>query len=281
LKSEALFSISVIDGALNLVQHLNMYSNSTLEEASVLLRRGPASSANCDYRRASSAIKRYGLETFTPLPNRQATIRSIVQRLTMLARPMWAVAAPFGRERCKAVMPDDAQQLLSYAGLFEMPPSQEVVEWWDQLAASFRTRNDEGMNAAGREGERLTLEHERRKLAQIGIADHEPVWVAIEDNTLGYDVLSWQRDKTGAIAEMPIEVKAHSPLHPRVLVTRNEWKAALRFRDRYTFHVWDLKHLSLAEYRPEAIQPHIPEDWGSGSWQVVSIPVPVVPVSVQ
>jgi hypothetical protein len=119
----------------------------------------------------------------------------------------------------------------------------------------------------------LSFDHEVARLAELGIAK-SPRWVAIDDNTAGYDILSYDRGPLEPISRL-VEVKStiQSPL--RFFVSRNEWNLANRSGTAYTFHVWDLRADQPRLYERTAAQVgmHIPLDQGKGKWTVAEIPV--------
>ena len=119
-----------------------------------------------------------------------------------------------------------------------------------------------------RRAEWLSLEHERRRLEGLGIHD-EPKWVSLEDNSLGYDILSFDLDPDGHTVNRLVEVK--SRLSEWIFLTRNEWENASGAPQRTVIHVWELPDERLREYRPSEIEPNIPLDQGTGAWQNVRI----------
>jgi hypothetical protein len=121
--------------------------------------------------------------------------------------------------------------------------------------------------------ERLTIQHETDRLKRLGV-DVPPRWMAIEDNTVGYDVLSYELSQYG-LNNVLIEVKSTVASPLRFIVTRNEWDEAQKFGDAYVFHVWDLdKNPEILHVRTSAqVAPHIPADNQQGKWQNAIIPV--------
>jgi hypothetical protein len=95
--------------------------------------------------------------------------------------------------------------------------------------------------------------------------------MAIEDNTVGYDVLSYELSQYG-LNNVLIEVKSTVASPLRFIVTRNEWDEAQKFGDAYVFHVWDLdKNPEILHVRTSAqVAPHIPADNQQGKWQTPS-----------
>lgn len=118
-----------------------------------------------------------------------------------------------------------------------------------------------------REAERLSLDYERKRLKGLGIT-LDPRWVAIEDNTLGYDIHSYDL-WDGEIVARLVEVK--STLSDTIFITKNEWRNADSADEHYCFHVWKLPEKVLTEYTVEVMRKHVPIDQGSGNWESVRI----------
>ena len=125
----------------------------------------------------------------------------------------------------------------------------------------------------GRAAEILTLEHERARLASIGITK-EPEWPGLDDNFAGYDVLSYDQGPSGLVNRL-IEVKSTTVSPLRFIITRNEWDKAKKAGASYIFHVWDMKPEKpvLHERGVKDVEPHIPDDNGKGSWKNAEIPL--------
>ncbi len=272
MTADQFFRISVLDGAFALVRHTSTYPALSLLEASKQLRTGPSHVASLDYERAQVALERFGRALFDASQDRQGDLRRVIYEIAVASRPFWALGAPFGRERSRQAMTEDTVQCFEYAGLLDDPPSQVAVEWWDGLAARFRNEGSERHREAGRQGEMLTLEYESQRLAQLGVTGRTPRWVAIEDNSAGYDVLSWERGDDGSLHELRIEAKAHSSFEARFFVSRNEWDIATLFSKSYVVYVWNLETKQLSRVLSvRELERHIPTDNGSGKWDVVRV----------
>jgi hypothetical protein len=163
----------------------------------------------------------------------------------------------------------DELQTFRSAGLFDEHPPADVVEWWDSFAALMRSAEDERLNAQGRHAERLSLEYERKRLAALGIAE-EPHWTALDDNSAGYDIQSFELTAYG-LKNLLIEVKSSQRTPPRMILSRGEWNAAVQYGDTYTFHLWKLPSEELLVKPVSEIAAHIPEDQGSGCWTELEI----------
>ena len=169
-----------------------------------------------------------------------------------------------------SVVGDDQWQCLEIAGLLVEPADEGVAKWWDTLAAASRAAEERRKLEIGREGERLTIEYESKRLVADGIPQ-QPKWAALDDNGLGYDVLSFDRDEHQEPRNKYIEVKAcaYSPLH--FFLTRNEWNFAVAHKKESAFQIWNLEAEEVTELRVKEMAKHIPDDHGGGLWQKVAV----------
>jgi hypothetical protein len=126
-----------------------------------------------------------------------------------------------GRQVFAGKLDKDDFSIFENAGLLESPPSADVVEWWDTIGHEVKLENDLEKMAQARTAEKLSWEYEKARLVRLGI-ETDPVWVGLDDNTAGYDVLSYELgtpDNTNKLIEVKSTIA--SPL--RFFVTRNEW----------------------------------------------------------
>lgn len=182
-------------------------------------------------------------------------------------QPLWARLAPAGRNHVIQAIGVNGIQCLRSAGLLSTAP--RATEWWDALANVNRSEKDARLLAQGREGERLSLAYETARLQREGIP-RKPIWVAIEDNTVGYDILSYSI-VGGHETSRLIEVKTTHADPPRMILTRNEWRTAEQFGNTFEFHLWDMTTNDLTIFTVDQVRPHIPKDFGSGKWQCVEM----------
>jgi hypothetical protein len=186
-------------------------------------------------------------------------------------RPWWIKGFPYGRERTADMMTEDERQCFRAARLFDEPPSKQTVEWWDRMAQAVRADTNDTLLLQGRDAERLSLDYERARLASLGIS-RAPKWIAVDDNGAGYDILSYDSGPVEPTNRL-IEVKSSTQDPPRIILTRGEWNAAVKFGDVYVFHIWSLPDKVLVERRIADIMKHIPSDKGLGSWTHVEISI--------
>ncbi len=199
--------------------------------------------------------------------------RECIAAIILRRRPIWAKVITLGRQRFATRIARDEHQCFREAGLLVTPATPDVIKWWDTIAAAVRSAITQANVEQARRAEGLTIEHEKRRLCALGI-DDEPKWIALDDNTAGYDVLSYDPGAAGLVNRL-IEVKSTvlSPL--RFELTRNEWDQAARLSARYHFHIWNLaaNPPQLFERTVADIRPNVPEDKGRGRWIKVQIPV--------
>jgi hypothetical protein len=178
-----------------------------------------------------------------------------------------------GRLVFVAKLHEDSQKLFEVAGLLVSPPSADVVEWWDTIGHEVMLETDLEKMAQARAAEKLSFEFEKQRLLNLGI-ETDPVWVGLDDNTAGYDVLSYEPGHPENTNKL-IEVKSTAASPLRFYVTRNEWNQALKSKDAYFFHVWDMqKDPAVLYVRTVAqVEPHIPTDNEKGKWSNTEIPV--------
>jgi hypothetical protein len=193
------------------------------------------------------------------------TISVLIERTT----PWWRRLFVLGRDRVKSALDLNETQCFEAAGLFSDNPSADVRAWWDALQEAARSESDSKRLQQGREAERLTIEHETKRLSELGISNR-PRWTALDDNTAGYDVHSFDKGPAEPIARL-IEVKSCSRDPQEIFLTRNEWETAIQMAPNYHFHVWTLPDQRLIELTAEDIEKHVPTDRGDGRWQITRI----------
>jgi hypothetical protein len=197
--------------------------------------------------------------------NYAEALRVVILDYASIVRPDWLQNAPSGRARVLSYSPPGISQVLVEAEVGS-GTTDDVVAFWDGLASLARGQHNDRMLAIGREGERLTLNHEEARTGRV------PRWVAIDSNRDGYDILSIVGP--GDNSPLSIEVKTSSiGLSGVVHLTRNEWDLA-QDSTTHAFYLWDLsdrKRPRLAVVSIERMAPHIPLNSGDGSWLEVGI----------
>jgi len=242
-----------------LTDHPSLTATAAIESLTKLRERA----SGLDFRGGLALHQQLGSSlSWTPNEN---CLRSFIFEWVRVSEPGWLQLAPYGRERLRRALNSNQAQCFREAGLFDEAPDGETIEWWDLVAARMRGMSDAERMKRARRAEWLSLEHERRRVKGLGIPD-QPQWVALDDNSLGYDILSFDRDRDreGRTVNRLVEVK--SRLSDSIFLTRNEWENASGAPQRTVIHVWDLPDERLHEYRPAQIAPNIPLDQGTGTW---------------
>jgi hypothetical protein len=190
-----------------------------------------------------------------------------IEAIIAYRSPLWTRLAPAGRNHVLQAVGVNGVQCLRSAGL--LGSDSRATDWWDALSSANRGERDARLLAQGREAERLSLAYERTRLQREGIT-RQPVWVALDDNTVGYDILSYDQ-LDGVLVNRLIEVKSTVACPPRLFLSRNEWKTAEQYGHTYELHLWDIKSEELKIYTVDQLGGHIPTNKGGGQWESVEI----------
>ncbi|MGQ0635268.1 MAG: protein NO VEIN domain-containing protein [Planctomycetaceae bacterium] len=196
----------------------------------------------------------------------QAKLRQQIRDFIQAVQPAWARLLPAGRAESLPVMPPDARQCFNEAGLAVNPPTDDVIAWWDDLAAAARGRLADYLTRVGRDGERCSLKYEERRVGR------RPIWKSIESNKSGYDLLSLVSRED--CSKLQIEVKAsEQPIDSASMhITRTEWEVAST-GGRYVFHLWSITDIKrLVVLTPADLAGHVPTNSGIGRWESLEIP---------
>ena len=272
MNASSIFRISVLNAGLAVTRQQNNYPECSSAEAIRLLQAGPAYVAYLDYDAAGVFADQFGWQVFIPDEDRQKELQSTLLNMALAHRPFWANMSIYGRDRIKRLINKNEFQCLEFAGLFASPPSLKVVEWWDTLSQAVRENVDHNKLELGRQGEMLTLNYEINRLKMIGLGDMMPLWKSIEDNTAGYDVMSYDFDHEGTVREVYIEVKASNAEPCRFFLTRGEWDIAIDKNAAYMFHLWNMSNEELNICAVEQVKAHIANDKGQGRWVTIELP---------
>jgi Domain of unknown function (DUF3883) len=270
LSFETMFAIGAFDALRTLREQTALHNDRSLQELSDLLRSTNASVAGLDFSTALVLHDLVPLEAEIEIPH--MFYRSCI-RAVILDHSIWSKSITLGRSRFFGQLSRDELLCFRAASLANDPPDREVVVWWDEMAAASRQDLSAKALARARQAEELTLMREISRLTSLGI-QRQPKWIAIEDNTAGYDVLSFDLGEYEPKNRL-IEVKSTVASPLRFFLTRNEWEKALKYGDSYHFHVWDMspEEPRLYERTAAQIAPHIPKDEERGKWANAEIPL--------
>jgi hypothetical protein len=234
------------------------------------LRRVSADDGYHDYD-AALALHEWIDPTFPHL-DVEAFLRHAIGILIERTNPGWRRFFLLGRDRVKGALTANEVQCFEAAGLFSDNPSDEIRRWWDDFQEVARSEGEARRLKQGREGERLTFEYEIKRLSAAGIPKR-PRWIALDDNTAGYDIHSFDQGPAEPISTL-IEVKSCSRVPQEIFLTRNEWETALEMAPNYRFHIWTLPEERLMELTPKELEKHVPMDRGGGKWEITRIVLP-------
>lgn len=265
---ELLLTMSSFEALYTLLEYRDKYPSHSDQELIHMLRRYPDKSS-LDYRNATLLEQKISLNHKI---NISASLRSVLKQVILDYRPSWMYAITFGRSQVMNNLDDmlNLKQCFKSAQLLDENPSLEIIEWWDELSQLIRAEKDNQKVQKGREGEKLSFEYEKKRLVKLNIKQI-PKWVALEDNTLGYDIKSFDVSEYGPINKL-IEVKSCSSDNMTVFLTWNEWKNALEYRQNYVFHIWFLPTKTLEyELSVSEVEPYILESTESTKWTTLEI----------
>jgi hypothetical protein len=153
---------------------------------------------------------------------------------------------------------------------------EEVVSWWDRLAAYYRTVRDDDRMTTGRIGERCSSEYELRRTG------FEPKWIALDANDAGYDLIS-QVEKEDA-RRLLIEVKT-STLNwedADAILTRHEWNVLSQAANA-CLDLWCVAHRPYLFLRVvvQELTAKMPVEPSECQWLTLTLPFRVLGVPVE
>jgi hypothetical protein len=180
--------------------------------------------------------------------------------------PPWAAAVVQGRKAFTQYAPLEVVQCFREAGILDST-DEDVIAWWDTIAARYRQERDIARMQTGRKGERLSYHYEHNRTGK------PPYWISLEYAGVGYDLKS--QLATDCTDPLLVEVKASAESWPnaRFHLTRNEWEV-LSGEQYAVVHLWSLANLPCdhAVIPIAEMTPHIPTNQGGGAWETVECP---------
>jgi hypothetical protein len=263
---ERMFSPNAFEAARSLRSHRSKHPLHSNEDIIAIVRSLSPDSYDFDAGQELDAL----VIDSADFVNGQSFYRHCIEIL-ISRNPIWLRIISLGRRKFVQKLSRDEQNCFEFAGLLGDPPDAATITWWDRTINELRRITDLDVMRRARVAEQMSLEHERKRLTSLGI-ELSPVWTGFDDNTVGYDILSYDPGVPNPISRL-IEVKStiYSPL--RFFITRNEWETAMKFGDRYFFHIWDLRGPTLYERAMRDIESKIPTDNATGRWNNAHIPI--------
>lgn len=208
----------------------------------------------------SAGYKLINLNTY------ELKLRQALLDYVEIVQPPWLQNALYGRISVLRFAGNEITQVFFEAGL-AYNNDDGIVRFWDTLASKARGQKHDYQMEIGRKGEYLTILFETKRIGK------EPKWVAIDNNSDGYDVLSSVQENSNQ--PLTIEVKTSTQgINGYFYLTRNEWEMS-NDSNSHRFHLWNIQIESkpfLAILSAEDMQDHIPKNSGDGVWESVRIP---------
>lgn len=271
ISPERFFSLSCIEGLRLFRIHRTSNPGLPVDQLLSLIDKVEADARHLDME-ASVRLSTI-VEDDCPLDG-HAFYQSCIEAILLKHSPSWSKNMRQGRLRFLSNTTPNNRDVFAAAGLMKDPIPLDVIMWWDVISGVAHFISGQSMMERGRKAEIQTLKYERKKLKVARIAQ-EPKWPGLDDNYLGYDVLSYKRVPNGTISPQLIEVKSTIASPMRFFISRNEWDKALQSSDNYLFHIWNMTRTQSVPYimTVNDVKPHIPMNKGKGSWHQAHIPV--------
>jgi hypothetical protein len=266
------FTMSTLGATIAIRQYLDSHPELNAESAITSLKRLDADVAANDFASGLEvhAILPSTLKFKDPTLDLQASLAILIKH----HQPFWLRGFPYGRDRVAEMLSVDEIQCFRAAGLISNTETPKIARWWDEIGQLVRAKLNDSLLEQGRIAESLSYEYEKKRLASLGIR-RDPIWVAINNNDAGFDILSYDHGPFEPVNRL-IEVKSSTRSPPRMILTRGEWDAAIKYGEAYVFHLWALPKATLTECKITDVAPHIPIDQGTGAWTHVEIEFPAV-----
>lgn len=254
---------SAVEGWRAVTRQLAAVPHESVARAVARLKASYAT-AGLDYAEAHAILEAVGPAKESAIASYQA----LIEHEAML-RPAWLSVLPSGRRSLRDALSADAGECFRRAGAFDDQPAVDVVAFLDRLANLARASANLPLVESGRHAERLSFELERARCAEIPGAPAVE-WVALDDNSAGYDILSFRQIDGRPVPKL-VEVKSCRGHPLRLLITRNEWDTACRHQEAYVVHFWDVNAERLHELSWGDLQPHMPIDQGDARWDSATL----------
>lgn len=231
-----------------------------------------------DIKNGQKLIELIGLEAINELNTKikeydyQIALRVILIKYLKNEKPGFILRVTHGRDFFLDYIDENFEQLLNDAGLYNQinlsKEGREIGYWWDDLSEFVRNLEKDKKQDQGREGEEKTIRYEIDKLKKLDIKK-EPKWISYEDNTAGYDVLSWSKE----LDEIFIEVKATKNSNGSFYLSKGEWRFSVSAKDNYFIHVWiqDKKEPRIITYNELNSKNYRIEDTSNAEWDTIKV----------
>lgn len=231
-----------------------------------------------DIKGGQKLIELIGLEVINELNTKikeydyQIALRVILTQYLKNEKPGFLLRVTGGRDFFLDYIDENFEQLLNDAGLYNeinlSKEGREIGSWWDDLSEFVRNLEKDKKLDQGREGEEKTIRYEINKLKKLDIKK-KPKWTSYEDNSAGYDVLSWSEEQN----KIFIEVKATNNSNGLFYLSKSEWRFSVSAKDNYFIHVWiqDKKEPRIITYSELNSKNYKIEDSSNAEWDTIKV----------
>ena len=165
-------------------------------------------------------------------------LQFIIKKLITSIQPINLNHITKGKKHFLNTLSLNELQCFENAGLLNNN-EENVIIWWDDLISFQRSiKNNENV-IKGRTGERKSFEYEKNKLRKLSI-NLIPSWDSLEDDTLGYDITSYNELKE----EIFIECKYSESKINNFHLSNREYNRALGKKEFYFVHYWNSSNVN-------------------------------------
>jgi len=201
------------------------------------------------------------------------TLQEILKKFIFLYKPSYLYALTHGLDEFKNSLSEDEYQCFYDAGLMEEQnlENKNIYNWWDDIEKLAWEENKKDNLETGRKGEEKTLEFETNRLKKSKIKK-KPLWKARDSNRLGYDILSYSKNK-GNIFEIYIESKCTTNKNGYFFLTEGEWRKASQTQDKFYVYHWYLNGNLPRIIEYNELKKHIPVNRGKGIWKDIIVQI--------
>jgi hypothetical protein len=223
-------------------------------------------------------LKLIGPKMISRLNNRvnddeyRKNLREVLNKYLKLEKPGFLLRITGGRDYFLNFIDENFEQILNDAGLYDEinldKEGEKIRYWWDDLSDFVRELVDDKKLILGREGEKKTLLYEIDKLNKLHIKK-KPRWISYEDNTAGFDILSWDENEN----EIFLEVKTTNNSNGLFYLTKNEWRFSISKKKKYFIYVWiqDQSEPKIITYDELNSNKFKIEDSSNAEWQTIKV----------
>lgn len=194
----------------------------------------------------------------------EKALRKILKTAILSGDYPWKGSFKYGRKYVLESLSINERQVFRSAGLVSNEFNEEIVSWWDQMQIALGVAQPD---FEFRKWEQRTFDREIALLTKLD-CPNVPRWVAIDDNMVGFDILSF-RENDEKWEEVFIEVKSSSTGLKRFFLSDREAEKLESSPDRYILYFWDTTTTTDYVFTGAELIHHLPKNQGRGAWKSV------------